>query len=111
MNKLERKLKKYKKIVDKKLQENNRKVVVCKDCGQLIDIEQEKAVIEYDMVSQNITYLCESCNEKFVKEMEQRDKIFKENCPKHYDCKLWCETCKDKETCSYFKNVEVKSND
>ena len=111
MTKLERKLKKYKKLVDKKLQENNRKVVVCKDCGQLIDREQEKTVIEYDMVSQNITYLCESCNEKFIKEMEQRDKIFKENCPKHYDCRLWCENCGDKKNCSYFKSVEVKNYD
>ena len=72
MTKLERQLKKYKKLVDKKLQENNRKVVVCKDCGQLIDIEHEKAVVEYDMLSQNLTYLCERCNEKFIKEMEQR---------------------------------------
>lgn len=105
MTKLDRKLKRYVKLVNKKLQQNNRKVVVCKDCGQLIDIEQEKAVVEYDMETQNITFLCESCNEKFVKEMEERDRIFKENCPKHYDCNLWCEPCKNKDTCSYFKSL------
>lgn len=108
MSKLEKQLKKYKKLVDKKLQENNRKVVVCKDCGQLIDREQEKVVVEYDMETQNITFICENCNEKFVKEMEERGRIFKENCPNHYDCSLWCEPCKDKETCSYFKSLKGK---
>ena len=72
MTKIERNLKKHIKLVNKKLKENNRKVVVCKECGQLIDIEQEKAVVEYDMKTQDITFICENCNKKLTKEMEER---------------------------------------
>lgn len=111
MNRLERKLKKHIKLANKKLKENNRKVVVCKNCGQLFDREKEKGVVEFDMKTQDITFLCEKCNEKFTKEIEERDRIFKENCPKHYDCRLWCEPCKDKENCSYFKSLKENSND
>lgn len=106
MFKLERKLKKHIKLVNRKLQENNRKIVVCKDCGQLIDIEQEKAVVEFDIETQNMTFICENCNKKIAKETEERERTFKENCPKHYDCSLWCSYCKDKHTCSYFEGVK-----
>lgn len=106
--KTERDLNKTLKRMKKVLSKDKRKVVVCKDCGQLIDRENERCVVEFDISTQSATYICEKCNDKFTKELEERNRLFKQNCPKHEPCNLWCEACEDKETCSFREIIAVK---
>lgn len=75
------------------------KHIYCHRCLREIDKSKETFYMDYDIQKKKYEYLCEKCNKFFEEQIEERDRNFKEKCPLHKSCCLWCSNCEAKENC------------